>query len=351
MKYQAYDETVSAIAEELKIGKPNQWVPYTFLRGPKLFRQYMEQESLPYSIQEARIWLDINERAWKHHTYNGIRHSLLLVAQRLEPDVEVMQILYLNLSSYQQLPPWAVVGLEEFHASPRYQNLNGNIRYDSDRINISKFLIWMLRQDVSSFWVISISLVMEYCRDNGVQRGIKPFLCYLRDKGVVSAFLPDSYDSLYCSRVLSADDLHLDADTLHRFKTEGYVTEAYRVGILNAMAYLHDHHYSASACKNLKGPLIEMGVFLELTKIRFSKELALAWRSALMEKTGTKCVNARRGLLLVVDILADKTGSLIPGCYRNRESEPPDWSKAILQSYLDERALDDMEKSRPVRLE
>jgi integrase len=305
----------------------------------------MEQEGLPYSLQEARIWLDTNEMAWKHHTYKGIRYSLLLVAQRMEPDVEVMQTLYHNLSNYQQLPPWAVDGLEEFYASPRYQNPNGNICYDSDRNNISKFLIWLLGQGVSSFWVMSISLVMEYCRDNGVQRGIKPFLCYLRDKGTVPVFLPESYDSLYCSRVLSADDLHLDADTLHRFKTEGYVSKAYWEGIQNTMVYLHDHHYSASTCKSLKGPMIEMGVFLELNKTRFSKELAFAWRSALREKTEKQCENARRGLLLVVDILADKTGSLVRCSYGDRKGKPPDWSEAILESYLDERALDGMSKS------
>lgn len=345
MQYKLYDDAVSANAEELRSGKPSQWVPYKFLRATKLFRTHLELEQLPYSMQEVQKWLDTNEPLWKHHTYIVMRHSLLLVAQRLEPDVDVSQLLYKDLPAYQQLPAWAVAGLEEFHASPRYRALDGFSSYDADRRHISTFLLQLVKEGIQSFREITIPMVMGYCTDKGIQFGIKPFLIHLRDKDRVPSFLPESYDSVFCSRAMSSDDLHLDTCKLHRFKTEGYVIEAYWLGIQNTMAYLHDHHYSASVCKQLKGPMIEMGIFLELNNLCFSKELVLAWRSALREKTGMECVNARRGLLMVVDILTDKTGSLIPGSYNDSKEQPPDWSKAILESYLAERTLDGMSKS------
>jgi len=345
MKYQAYDEAVSASAEEFKMGKPNEWIPYPFLRATRLFRQHLEQNNLPYSLQEVIEWLDLNEKVLKHHIFKIFRHSLLLVAQLLDSDLEVKQLLYNDLPDYQQLPHWAVTGLEEFHASPRYQAPDGYACYEADRRHISSFLLQFVEEGIQSFKDLNIPMVMGYCTIKGVQNGIKPFLIYLREQSLVPAFLPESYDSVYCTRVLAADDLHLDVSSLHRFKTEGYDTEAYWVGIQNTLTYLYDHHYSTSASDELRESMLEFGVFLELNGLRFSKDLALSWRYALKKKTGKRFVNSRRGLLLVVDILADETGALVPCTYGDRKEKPPDWSTAILESYLAERALDGMSKS------
>ncbi|MGB4408488.1 MAG: hypothetical protein WBI82_16660, partial [Sphaerochaeta sp.] len=204
MKYQTYDETVSAIAEELRSRKPSQWVPYNFLRATRLFRQYLELEQLSYSVQEAQRWLDTNDPFWKHHTYKAMRHSLLLVAQRLEPEVAVTQLLYHNLPPFQQLPAWAIAGLEEFHASPRYKAQDGYASYEANKRHISNFLLQLVREGIQSFREITIPMVMGYCTSKGIQNGIKPFLVYLRNMGLVPSFLAESYDSVFSSSPLSA---------------------------------------------------------------------------------------------------------------------------------------------------
>lgn len=286
MQYKTYDDAVSANAEELRSGKPSQWVPYSFLRGPKLFRQYLEQEDRPYSSQELKNWLDTNELIWKHHIYKAIRHSLLLVAQRVEPEVDMKQLLYKDLPAYQQLPAWAVSGLEEFHASPRYQAQDGYASYDADRMHISSFLLQLVKEGIQSFREITVPMVMRYCTSKGSQNGIKPFLIHLRNKSLVPSFLPESYVSLFCSRALSPADLNLDESDLHRFRIEEYNTETYWMGIHNTMSYLDDHHYSTSACEELRGHMLEFGVFLELNGLYFSKELALVWSDTLKKRTG-----------------------------------------------------------------
>ncbi|MGB4408490.1 MAG: tyrosine-type recombinase/integrase [Sphaerochaeta sp.] len=144
---------------------------------------------------------------------------------------------------------------------------------------------------------------------------------------------------------MTSDDLQLDASNFQRFRTEGYNTEAYWSGTQNTMAYLHDHHYSSSTSDALEGHMLEFGVFLELNGLLFSKELALLWICALKKTTGMLFSYAQRALFVVSEILEDETGSKIPGVYRDKISEPPDWSKAILESYLAERTLDGMSKS------
>ena len=152
MKYKTYDDAVSAIAEELKSRKPCQWIPYSFLRGSKLFRQHLEQNNQPYSLLELKIWLEKNKLEWKYNIYKTIRHALLLIAQQLEPGVEVKQLLYKNRPAYQQLPTWAISGLEEFHASSRYQAPDGLATYDADRRRISSFLLQLSRGGIQSFY-------------------------------------------------------------------------------------------------------------------------------------------------------------------------------------------------------
>ncbi|MHB8125565.1 MAG: hypothetical protein ACYDEJ_07975 [Desulfitobacteriaceae bacterium] len=74
--YQAYENAVGKVNKYLIENHFSVSVMYSHLNCYRSFKQYLEENRLPYSHGEAIKWLNSNRPGWKHSKFKTARLSL-----------------------------------------------------------------------------------------------------------------------------------------------------------------------------------------------------------------------------------------------------------------------------------
>jgi len=140
--YQAYENAVGKINKYLIENHFSVSVMYSHLNCYRLFKQYLEENRLPYSHGEATKWLNSNRPGWKHSKFKTARLSLFRLNDVMRNGcITTDSYVYENSCNYDRLPEWCRSLLDGYLNDISHLFSEGYVK--EHRMACSEFLIYM----------------------------------------------------------------------------------------------------------------------------------------------------------------------------------------------------------------
>lgn len=335
-----YDEAVSSCICQLKKQKCSKSKLHSFTYSAREFKNHLITNNREYSLDSVAEWLKQNREDWTHAKFTSNRYAQLEIAAEVFPGFPVKQVLYTNLPNYQRLNEWAKALLDAFLSEQQ-----GRIKSktcEQARINCSNFLIWLDEHGVSGSTHITHQLVLTYCLKAGVNQGVKQFIQYLVQLKLVPRFLPEAYNSFFAKRIIYVHQLELTELQLHQSRSSCHTSEQFVLAAQRVKEKLISMNYTTSPLKTLKTTWDEFGLFMEVNRLGYSKDLVEKWITCLHTKTGIFLSGRLRALKLVGEMLEHPELCKFPLKYSLPTNLFPDWAQPLFYEYLDERKSEGM---------
>jgi len=213
--YQAYENAVGKVNKYLIENHFSVSVMYSHLNCYRLFKQYLEENRLPYSHGEAIKWLNSNRPGWKHSKFKTARLSLFRLNDLMRNGcITTDSYVYENSCNYDRLPEWCRSLLDGYLND--ISNLFSEGYVKEHRMACSEFLIYVSsvggknERDIIHKTVIGYYNQSEHRTiqaKNSYNRKIRYFLKYLADKNLISASLTYALDRFNIPRIMIIDEL------------------------------------------------------------------------------------------------------------------------------------------------
>lgn len=335
-----YDEAVSSCICKLKKQTCSKSKLHSFKYSAREFKNHLIANNREYSLNSVAEWLKQYKKEWTHAKFISNRCAQLEIAAKVFSGFPVKQFLYTDLPNYQRLNEWAKVLLDAFLLQQQ-----GRIKFktgEQARINCSNFLIWLDEHGVSGTNQITHQLVINYCLEAGVNQGVKHFLQYLAQLKLVPYFLPEAYNSFFAKRIIYVHQLELSEFQLHQPRSSRHTSVQFVLAAQRVTEKLIGMNYAESPLKTLKTTWDEFGLFMEVNRLGYSKDLVEKWIECLHIKTGLFLAERLRSLKLVGEMLEHPELCKFPPKYSLPTNLFPDWAQPLFCEYLDERKSEGM---------
>lgn len=326
--YQRYDELSMRILNGMKAeGKWKSSVSTTRTSIRKL-RAYMQDKGLSYAPEIAARWLEENVRPISsHEVYKQIRFVHYRIAILFDSRKNLRELFYKDIQSdYDRLPFWARDAVSEFLA--HYRSKQKCI--DLFKAGASTFLLRQIQDGLSSISGISHRGCADYYRRYGRVRGVRRFLSYLENLGMVAPYVRASYNFMFSKRMVS-----VPLDSPLRGCGSGYSIKDYQSAQNRVFEILKAQGYAPGVRKAFLSTSNEFGVFLGFNGLRCSEETAAFFIENSIRNTSPNFHTARRSILSIEFLLDSGEKDRIPLVFPIKQMRAlPVWAEQEASAYV-----------------
>ncbi|EQB89771.1 integrase [Clostridium punense] len=349
--YQDYDNAVSEVKKYLAENYFSNSVIYSHLHCYRSFRQYLEENRIPYSHEEAVKWLNSNKLRWKHSKYKMFRLSHFQLNDVTENGcISNNSYVYEDSYNYKRLPEWCKLLLDSYlnHISNSFSK--GYV--SQHRIACSKFLIYINSIGGKNTGDINHINIIRYFNQskhrtiqvkNIYNRSMRHFFQYLANKNMVPASLIYELDRFVIPRIIIIDELSENdrkawINCLVQTPGEISATEYYFIAKELGDTYLNYHNYSKMMKRLFRKAWRELYVFLEANRLSYSYKAAEYWCFCLKNYT-IQWKSYRRAIKLLEQYR--EYGDIKPDIVYSYKEDSinilPDWSRRLLLDFLSKK--------------
>lgn len=346
--YQDYDNAVGKANKYLTENHFSISVIYSHLNCYRSFKQYLEEKYVPYSHDEAIMWLKSNKTIWKHSKFKMFRLSLFQIDDIIRNGcITADSYVYENSCNYDRLPEWYKLLLDDYLNDISNSFHKGYV--NQHRIACSEFLIYINSiggrntDDINHKNVIGYYAQSKHCNiqaKNLYNRNIRHFFQYLADRKLIPASLTYTLDRFSIQRIIIVDEfpdkerkawIHCLDQSSDEISTAEYFFIANELGD----THLGRHNYSKTIKKEFRKAWRELYVFLEANGLNYSYKVAEYWCFYLKNYT-VQWKSYRRAIKLFEQYRA--CGNISPNIvYSYKEdsiNKLPEWSRSLLLNFL-----------------
>lgn len=349
--YQDYDKAVSDVKKHLTENHFSNSVIYSHLHCYRSFKQYLLENHLPYTQEEAVKWLNCNTPSWKHSKFKTSRLSLFRINDiMINGHLTTHKYVYENSYNYDRLPNWCKLLLNSYlnHISKLFRE-----GYVSQlRIACSEFLIYISSIGGKNIGDINHKNIIEYFKQsehrtirakNLYNRSIRYFLQYLAEKDLILASLAYTLNRFAIPRIIILDKLPsvkkvLYANCAQEDLIEISSVKYYSIAKELGDTYLHLHNYSKTMKNIFRKAWKELYIFLEANELNYSYETAIYWCTTLKNYT-VQWKAYRRAIKLYEQFR--EYGDISPNMVYTYKKESinllPEWSRSLLLDFLSKK--------------
>ncbi len=348
--YQEYDKAVCKVIEHLTKNHFSMSVIYNHLNCYRTFKQHLTENQLSYSHYEATKWLQIKSSIWKHPKYKSARLSLFQLDDLIKNGAISNKYIYENSSNYDRLTGWGRLLLDDYL---NYISSSYSEKYIQQlRVTCSEFLIYISDiggKDISSVTHKNIVRYFEQSihrtanAKNSYNRGIRCFLKYLSDKGLIGESIPCTLNKFAVSKIVFIDSLSdVQKDLLLKYTWQDFESISAKEYYLKAKEIAHvflvRHSYSKTMKKVFSKAWRDFYIFLEANNLSYSYELAETWCELL--KTGTtQWKSYRRAFKLFEQfrVSGDIQPKIVYSYKEDSVNTLPEWSRSLLLNFISKK--------------
>ena len=346
--YQDYDNAVGKVNKYLTENHFLISVIYSHLNCYRSFKQYLEEKNVPYSHDEAIIWLKSNKQIWKHSKFKMSRLSLFQFDDVMRNGcITTNSYVYENSYNYDRLLEWCRLLLNDYQNNISYSFHEGYVK--QHRIACSEFLIYINSIGGKNAENINHKNVIGYYYQsehrtlqakNLYNRSIRHFLQYLANRSLIPASLTYALNQFVIPRIIIIDEFsdeerkacgHCLDQTLDGLSTTEYYSIAKELGD----AHLDCYNYSKTMKKIFRKTWRELYVFLEANRLNYSYKVAEYWCFYLKNYT-VQWKAYRRAIKLFEQYRA--CGNINPNIVYSYKEDSinmlPEWSRSLLLNFL-----------------
>lgn len=355
--YLSYDEAVKIGSDAYLAFEYANSCCYSFRLACRDFKEYMEERSLPYSLELAKEWINDSKKCWNNYKFESSTKAIRVLSDIIENGCVTtsLQTKFDRTSHYLRLPNWSKTFLDNYLATLTCNYRNSYI--SQIRSACSRFFLFLELTGISEYSEITHNIVKVFFMEDihaspkakdRCNNEIDHCLMYMAEHGLIPKTVGLTLNKFVIPNLIIVSELsELERNKFLRFyNTDKNIdiseTKAEYDAAAMQLIDIHKSKKYATYIRNTDSQAVkDFRIFMDANIFAYSNDLALEWlKFQKLKWSHSKYLAFRRVLLSINELLCTKT--LLTSCFSFHESKYslPEWGEGLLSQYLQERKLE-----------
>lgn len=351
--YLCYDEAVQIGLNTYRTLEYADSCRSAFRVASKEFKEYMEDNGLPYSLELAQQWIRDSKEHWNIYKYESSRKAMSVLADIIENGCVTtsLQTKIERIPPYTQLPNWSRTLLDNYLATLTSAYKTSYLT--QIRNACSRFFLFLKLTGISQPSEITHNIIKSFVikdihtsskSKDRYNNEISQCLLYMAEQGLIPKTVALVLNKFVIPDLIIVAELpESERNRFSRFfnttqKDISLSKTEYDAAVKQLVEIHKNRKYSSFIRKSDSQATRDFRVFMDTNIFAYSNDLALEWLEFLRAKwSRAKYLAFRRVLLSINEILC--TGTLSTSCFSTHEPKYslPMWGNDLLSQYLQER--------------